>query len=167
MKKTVKFCSLLLVLTLAMSIGVYAQAKKKASGDKVVFEYEIEAMGFKPQGTYLIKVWSYFKQAKLPISQAKKNAVHGVIFKGIPGKQGVPAQNAFATPAIEDQKSDFFDKFFSDGGDFQKYVTESGDGTIAAEDIIKIGKQYKIGVVVEVNVTELKKTLVNSGIIAR
>ena len=167
MKKTVKLCSLLFVMILAMSIGVSAQAKKKATRDTENFRYEIEAVGFKPQGTYLIKVWSYFKQPKIPISQAKKNAVHGIIFKGIPGKQGVPAQSPFATPAIEDQKSDFFDKFFSDGGDFNKYVTVSGDGEIAAEYMLKVGKEYKIGVTVEVNASELKKALVNSGIIAR
>jgi GTP-sensing pleiotropic transcriptional regulator CodY len=46
-----------------------------------------------------------------------------------------------------------------------KFVTVSGDGSVAAEDRMKVGKRYKIGVIVSVNVSELRKDLEAAGII--
>ena len=36
-------------------------------------------------GTYAIKVYSYSKKPKVAIEAAKRNAVHGIIFKGLAG----------------------------------------------------------------------------------
>ncbi len=165
MKKLVKLISLALIMVLGLSISVSAQAKKKANKDTEDFVYEIEGVGVGTQGTYLVKVWSYSKKPTVAINQAKKNAVHGIIFKGFSGKPGIPGQKALATPAIEQEKKDFFDNFFSDKGNYNRFVTESGDGSVAAEDRMKVGKQYKIGVVVSVNVSALRKELEDAGVI--
>ena len=45
------------------------------------------------------------------------------------------------------------------------FVSTSNDGAVAAEDRMKIGKEYKIGVVVSVNVSALRKDLEDAGII--
>ncbi len=157
-------------LICAMVISLFnttsAQARKKANKDTENFRYEIEAVNTGTQGTYLIKVWSYSKKPNIAIEQAKKNAIHGVIFKGFVGKQGVPGQKALASsPEVADEKSDFFDPFFSDGGDYLKYVNVAGDGTIAAEDRMKVGKEYKMGVIVSVDVASLRKAMEKAGII--
>jgi len=165
MKKLVKLSSLLLLMTLGLSISVNAQAKKKADKDTEDFVYEVEAVSVGTQGTYLIKVWSYSKKPTVAINQSKKNAVHGIIFKGFAGKQGVPGQKALATPEIEQEKKAFFDEFFDDKGNYNRFVSSSGDGDVAAGDIMKVGKKYKIGVVVSVNVTELRKALEEAGVI--
>ncbi len=165
MKSIIKLSSLLLVMVLGLSISVNAQAKKKADKDTEDFVYEIEGVSVGTQGTYLIKVWSYSKKPTVAINQAKKNAVHGVIFKGFSGKPGVPGQKALANPAIEAEKKAFFDEFFADKGNYNRYVTESGDGSVAAEDRMKVGKKYKIGVVVSVNVSDLRKALEDAGVI--
>jgi len=165
MKKLVKLSSLLVVAILGLSISVSAQAKKKANKDTENFKYEIEGVSVGSQGTYMVKVWSYSKKPTVAINQAKKNAVHGIVFKGFTGKPGVPGQKALATPAVEQEKQAFFDKFFEDNGNFLKFVSESGDGSVAAEDRMKVGKLYKIGVVVSVNVAALRKELEDAGII--
>jgi len=46
-----------------------------------------------------------------------------------------------------------------------KFVTLVNNGAIASEDRIKIGKEYKIGVIVSVNVAALRKDLEDAGII--
>ncbi|HCT31223.1 MAG TPA: hypothetical protein DIW31_10955 [Bacteroidales bacterium] len=167
MKRLIKLSSLLLVMVLGLTINSTAQsrAQKKADKDTDDFVYEIEGMSVGTQGTYLIKVWSYSKKPTIAINQAKKNAVHGVIFKGFSGKPGVPGQKALATPEIEKEKEAWFDEFFSDKGNYNRYVTESGDGTVAAEDRMKVGKKYKIGVIVSVNVADLRKALEDAGVI--
>ena len=46
-----------------------------------------------------------------------------------------------------------------------KCVNVKGEGAVAAEDRVKVGKEYKIGVVVSVNVGSLRKDLETAGII--
>lgn len=145
---------------------VSGQARKKADKDTKAWRYEIEAVGTGTQGTYQVKVWSYSKKANVAMEQCKKNAVHGIIFKGFPSKDRIPGQRALAqSPALEQEKEDFFNDFFQNGGKYQKFVTETNNGAIAEGDRIKIGKEYKIGVVVSVNVEALRKDLEDAGII--
>ena len=130
------------------------------------WRYEIEAVQTGVQGTYLIKVWSYSKKPDVAIEQSKKNAIHGIIFKGFAGKSSVPGQSPLANNVnLEEEKADFFKPFFAEGGKYMKFVSLSNDGAVAAEDRMKIGKEYKIGLIVAVNVAELRKDLENAGII--
>lgn len=166
MKKSFVFGSVLLAILVGVSSIAFAGAKNKANKDTKNWRYDIEAAGVGTQGSYLVKVWSYSKKANVAMEQCKKNAVHGVIFKGFAGTQGVPGQKALASsPSIEQEKQDFFDEFFADGGKYMKYVYESTSGAVAAEDRLKVGKEYKIGVVVSVNVDALRKDLEAAGII--
>lgn len=63
------------------------------------------------------------------------------------------------------EKKDFFEPFFEEGGKYMKFVSESNDGNVGAEDRLKVGKEYKIGVVVSVNKDLLRKDLEAAGII--
>lgn len=134
--------------------------------EKINWEYEIEPVSVGTQGTYLIKVWSYSRNPELAIEQAKRNAVHGVIFKGFGGISGVPGQHPLAdSPNLEVEQAEFFRNFFANGGKYMKFVNITNDGLVAAEDRLKIGKEYKIGVVVSVNVAGLRRDLEEAGII--
>ncbi|HOT14657.1 MAG TPA: hypothetical protein PK252_07830 [Bacteroidales bacterium] len=166
MKNRILTVTLGLAFLLTGVVSTFGQARKKAMRDMEDYRYELECVGVGAQGTYLIKVWTYSKKPKVAIAQAKKNAIHGVIFKGFPGGgQGCTSQQPFATPADEDKNIDFFEKFFADGGDYMRYVAESSDGSIGAEDRLKVGKEYKIGIVVSVQKDLLRKDLEKAGII--
>ena len=166
MKKKIKKTSLLIIMVLGFSILVNAQAKKKANKDTENWRYEIGCVSTGAQGSYLIKVWSFSKKPNVAIEQAKKNAVHGVIFKGFSGGGAGCTQKPLTNnPALEQEKEIFFKDFFADGGKYMKFVNVTGDGSIAAEDRIKVGKEYKIGVVVSVSKDELRKDLEAAGII--
>lgn len=141
-------------------------SQEKADKDTKNWRYEIEAVQQGVAGTYLIKVWSYSKKPDVAIDQAKKNAVHGIIFRGYAGKDRVPGQSPLTNnPNIEEEKADFFDAFFADGGKYLKFVSLTNDGAVAAEDRMKVGKEYKIGVLISVRKEELRKDLENAGII--
>ena len=80
---------LLSLLVAACCVPAFAGiSQKKANKDTNQFRYEIECAGNAIQGTYLVKVWSYSKKANVAENQCRKNAVHGVIFKGYGGGQG-------------------------------------------------------------------------------
>lgn len=161
-----KLC--LLLALMSFSIVMCAQSRRKANKDTKQWHYEIEGVRTGTQGTSLVKVWSYSKKPHVAASQAKKNAVHGIIFKGYPGKnRGCRPQKPLVRNAnAEEQYKEFFEKFFADGGKYMKYVTLSTDGAIGANDIMKLSrKQYKVGVVVSVQKDELRKLLEAEGIV--
>ena len=142
-----------------MAVGV---RQKQADKDTNQFRYEIECAGNAIQGTYLVKVWSYSKKASVAENQCRKNAVHGVIFKGYGGGQGCVSQRPLAnTPGIETQYETYFDSFFADGGEFQKYASIM-EGTM---ETVKVGREYKVGCVVSVRKDDLRKALEAAGII--
>lgn len=156
---------LILACMLTLTVSLSAQ-NRRADKDTQSWVYEIEPVSVGSQGTYLIKVWSYSKRPVVAIEQAKKNAVHGIIFKGFMGKQGVPGQRALSSnPNLEMEQEIFFKNFFAEGGKYMKFVNVTNDGAIAAEDRLKMGREYKIGVIVSVNVAGLRKDLEEAGIL--
>lgn len=150
---------LVLALSLPASAGI---RQKQANKDTERFRYEIECAGNAIQGTYLVKVWSYSKKASVAENQCRKNAVHGVIFKGYGGGQGCVSQRPLApTPGIETQFEEYFDSFFADGGEFQKYASIMSGTT----ETVKVGKEHKVGCVVSVRKDDLRKALEAAGVI--
>lgn len=161
---------LLFALMLIVPAVGFSQKKKikKANEDTAQWRYEIEALEVGTQGTCLVKVWSYSKKPEVASSQSRKNAVHGVIFKGIPAKDRIPGKKPLVQNAsAEAEHADFFKNFFADGGAFMRYVTLTNNGAIEAGDVMKIGKEYKVGVNVTVNYSELRKALEDAGVIKK
>jgi len=160
-----KLAALLSVFVLFTNLAI-GQARKKADNETFEWRYEIEVVNTGTQGTKQVKVWTYSKKADVAMEQAKKNAVHGIIFKGMPNKGSVQGDKAMAQdPNLESSQEEFFKEFFKDGGKYSKYVTLVNNGAIAAGDIMKIGKEYKVGVIVSVNTGGLRKDLEQAGII--
>lgn len=166
MKKIINKASILTLCFLAFSLVTNAQKGKikKANQDTENWRYELECVGIGKPGTKVVRVWSYSKKATVAQNQAKKNAVHGIIFQGYAaGGQGCTAQKPLASnPALEQQKEDFFKDFFAEGGKYMKFVSMSGDNVPV---VAKVGKEYKVGVVVIVMTDNLRKDLEAAGII--
>ncbi len=155
----------LLSVLCALSICFAATAsvsKKKADKDTQQYRYEIECAGNGTQGTYLVKVWTYSKKANVAENQCRKNAVHGVIFKGYGGGDGCVAQRPLCSvPGAEKEYETYFKEFFADGGEFQRYASIVGGTT----ETTKVGKEYKVGVIVSVRKDDLRKALESAGVI--
>lgn len=167
MKTKNKFMFLfLLVGALVFNTNAFSQARKKADKDTKNWRYEIEGVGEGKEGTYLIKVWTYSKKSEVAIEQAKKNAIHGIIFKGYTGVGRVTSQPPLASDSgVEFEKADFFDPFFTENGGYMKYINVTGDGSVSPEDVLKVNKEYKIGVIVSVKKDMLKKDLIAAGVV--
>jgi len=157
MKKTIFF-----LLSALMCLNVYADKQKDADKDTKTFRYEIECAGNAQPGCFLVKIWSYSKKQQIAEKQGRKNAVHGVLFKGLSGGRECVAQRALInTPGAEEQNAAFFETFFAEGGEYMKYVSVAS-GTTETE---KVGKEYKVGYVVTVYKDELRKRMEKEGII--
>ncbi|KMQ70687.1 hypothetical protein [Chryseobacterium koreense] len=156
---------LILILILFLSVNSFAQNGKNDKNTRE-WKYEIECAGVGQDGSYLVRVFSFEKTRKLVIEQAKKNAVHGVIFKGFIGNSECGTQKPLAkNPNAEAENEHFFNNFFMDGGKYMKYVTLSTDGNVDPKDIVKVGKEYKLGIIVTVSKDLLRKDLEAAGII--
>lgn len=162
--------AIIAVLTVGLTSCGGSKGVSKADHDTFTWQYEVEpAVGQGSQGSAIIKVWTYSKDNNTAISQAQKNAVHAILFKGYSGSTD-GSRIKGQKPLIEDPNAwkaneEFFKDFFKDGGRYMNYVSMTGNGAIQPGDRIKVGKQYKIGVVVIVQKDRLRKDLEKEGII--
>ena len=84
MKKIVLFFLFNTILISAFSQS--GRDQKKANIATEEWRYEINCKGTGgANSSYLLDVVSYLRDDKLSINQSKKNAVHGIIFKGVFG----------------------------------------------------------------------------------
>ena len=153
-------------LVVACSVTMSScQAQKTSNSTAGNYTYETECMGTEMDGSQTLKSWGNGRNYFDASTQAKKNAVHGIIFQGYAGGgQGCTSQKPLCSdPSIEQQKEEFFSNFFNiNGGKYMKFVSNSGDSTPTVK---KVGKEYKIGVVVTVMSDNLRKDLEAAGIV--
>jgi hypothetical protein len=162
--KKIKF----IISGMFLFLSIISNAQKKEDQRTMEWRYEIECAGVGADGNFLVKVFTYSKKKNLPMEQAKKNAVHAILFKGFGGNSeaGCGSQKPICTnPNIEFEKKEFFDTFFADGGKYMKYVFESSDGNIDPNDRMKVGKEYKVGIIVSIAKDALRKDMEAAGVI--
>ena len=151
------------VIAILVAITANAQgAKLLKSWDN----YEVSTVQVGSDGTKLVKVWGYGRNVKKAMLQAKKNAVHACIFRGLPG-----SESAMQTPALCKDSADFeknreyFSAFFSDNGDFIKYINMTTDTTPSGTDMRQVRSGYKVALYIQVMYDNLRKRLEDDGII--
>lgn len=174
-----KFATIFCALIALVSFSFNANAGKKAKADKDTQQwmYEVETIGKDAQGNYIVKVWSFSKNSMVAEDQGKKNAVHAVVFQGLPNStidSSIHGIKALATsPAVEQENEEWFKAFFKNGGDYMRFVTLSNSGF---SDVVKLSKsnihgikdwnvKYKVGITVKVNVPALRKYLEQNKVI--
>jgi len=156
-----KFLSLVMVLACVGMVAMAGNRKqKKADADTESFRYELESVETAGSGYVNVKVWSYSRRPSIAIEQCKKNAVHGILFKGSTGTGGTH-RPLVKDPAAQSDHAEFFTAFFAEDGDYMRYVTNA----IGTPETTKIGKEYKIAVYVKVNEGELRRHLEKANII--
>jgi len=147
-----------------MFVTTVVSAKDK-DPEPISFNYELtrEDCPVSRDNNYVIfKVYSYGKKALLTAETGKRNAIHGILFKGLAAtnQQGrVPA--LMGTTSYDAQK-EYFDRFFG-GKEFLQYIQETNKGF--HEEIKISSKEYKVGITVKVNLNSLRKRLEADGVL--
>lgn len=166
MKSVLGFLATISLLVWMMSCKTSKVNQEAVMAGYVSGNYEIECMGTGMDGTQLVKVWGFGTDPEQAAYQARKNAVHAVIFKGInAGKPGCMTRPLVNQPGAEELHRDFFNTFFTDGGRYLSFVSMANDGTV---DRIKMtSKEYKVGSVMSIRHAALRQELEAAGIIKK
>jgi hypothetical protein len=158
----------MIALTLLMAVSavsVSAQNKDRRKSFKSWDNYEITTEKVGVDGTKFVKVWGFGKTADQAVMNAKENAVHACIFRGLPG-----SATAMSTPPILSNPDalathqDYFQEFFAAGGPYLAYVNMTTDGVPSGTDKRKVKGGYKVGIYVQVMYDNLKRKLEADGI---
>lgn len=141
-------------MILLITACVYMVAK----GEKIP-QYDITGAGSGTEGTILVKVYVYEKNAS--DADLKRAAVHGVVFRGCTGNESGTRQPAMAQPSAEVDHAAFCEAFFAREGACQGFAS-----IIAGSyDRVKTKKGYKCGAIVQVNKSSLRKELEKAGVV--
>ena len=156
-------------LVALLFVGLSAQAQqhkiKVANEDTAEWRYELQNEGAGDDATVLVCVYSYSKNVDVAREQCLKNAIHGLIFRGAPGKDSSVKTLAPLVPSAEamQQHKAYFTQLFQDGGDYRRFATVASAGGVGG--VVKQGKEYKVRVYVTVHYSDLRRSLEDAGII--
>ena len=156
----------IIITSLLLSFSLMVNAQKKAVEG---YNYELSlskenvaaTAGFK-----VFKIWSYGKKKDLLTKDVcMRNAIHAVLFKGLAASD-VGTQGTFPAlcPEGYDAHQEYFDGFF-ESGDYMQFVQLTSKGAQQAGDVIKTAnKEWKVGLLVQINVNALRKRLEKDGV---
>ena len=154
--------SILLIIILFVA-STFGYAKETASA---YYAYETVCLGVALDGSQILRAWGIGRTRADAKEQAKKNALNDVIFKGIRSGNEICDTKplVFETNARE-KYDDFFNRFFSKDGDYEKFVTykEGGRYLNRSKELSRLEKKF--GIVVTVYRSQLKEYLKTNGII--
>ena len=153
MKKLLLFMVLSIMATLVLS------AKEKPDDNR----YDIEMAEIGEPGTLVVKVWCYNKKPQVSEDIAKKNAIKGVLFKGISDSGRMKGRKALVEDGYESHQ-EYFDDFFNEGK-YARYSRVALNNYVEENSLIKVGKLYKIGKIVVISYNDLRKQLETDKII--
>tara|TARA_B110000196_G_C21060436_1_gene622099 strand:+ start:466 stop:957 length:492 start_codon:yes stop_codon:yes gene_type:complete len=147
------------LVALVLIIGISSCGVKK-----IGYNYELLCNGTGVSGVYLVKCYSYAKTYKAAKKKVKRDAMHGVLFKGVSANSvtGCTEQPPICNVSYE-EKQEWFNNFF-DSGDYLQYITLSNDGNVSASDRIKIKGGYKVGFTVAIKSDQLRKRMQKEGL---
>ncbi len=128
--------------------------------------YDVETMGVGNDGTYLIKVTDYFRTTDetVYLDGLKKDAVHCVIYSGIPAGNGSINQPPLMN---KDTKIEGNEQALNEFFEQKQYLQFINSVVNSSKTITKLqgSKDYKISVVISVNKDQLRKYLIDNDII--
>ncbi len=154
---------LYLSLAVSMLLASCSTSKKMTSTVKC---YDVETMGVGVDGTYLIKVTDHFKTTdeRIYLDGLKSDAVHCVIYSGIPAGNGSINQPALLN---SDTRLDGSEEALNDFFEQKIYNNFINSVVNSSKTIVKIkgSKDYKISVTLSVKKDELRNYLIDNNII--
>ncbi len=167
MQRLIAWLSVSVLLFAAGTASAQSGKRKKAEAATAAWQYDIRCMTSKEvpligDNHCVVVVTQESARVDIATAQSKKNAVHGVIFKGLGGD---------VMPALYDgayeMHQGLFDAFFADGGAYAKYADYVKTSIVGAGDVVKVGKIYRVSVAVKVDFSGLRTFLEENGVIEK
>jgi hypothetical protein len=155
---------ILAVFIFPLFIGCSSPQKNIAGN----YTYKTECLGLELDGSQTLKAWGNGRNRLDAVEQAKKNAVNEVLFNGIyEGKQDCDKRPILLEVNARQNHDDYFNIFFADGGEYKNYVSLKDERIFQKVSRDRKGARESVthGIVVRVLRSELKKKLIQDGII--
>lgn len=159
--KTLKTSNAIALFVAIALVGSSCSVKNRPIGS--FYSYETECMGTSFAGSETVMTWGSGTTKQDAIEQAKKNALHTIIFDGIrKGKSGCSTSPLITVVNAEKKYASYFNNFFTDGN-YNEFITvESKSSEIKKE---KNDQEIKYGIIVSVNTAALRQKFINDNII--
>lgn len=154
-----KFVLLLVALCIHMTVS--------AQGKLVYDRGSIQCLGVELDGSQTLRVSGYGRNRIDAKEQAEKNAVYAVIFDGIRdgGSGGCNTRPLLTEVNARERYADYFNIFFTDGGEYSKYVSLK-DTKRRSADRSKDKLGYSYIMTIRVLTAQLKARLKADNVIA-
>jgi len=122
-----------------LSLPTYAQKQ---------FAYQVECISVENNDSVTIKIWNTKKAKKYSQLQARKDAVHAILFSGVSGSNGCVTQKPLlSTPESIEAFKKIENYFFSKNGEWGKYTREASVATTLPQQIgDKKWKVYQVSI---------------------
>ena len=141
------------------------QARKAFSGN---YDFSIECLGVELDGSQTLRTWGSGRNKADAIEQARKNAIHTVLFEGIRNGQG----DCYVKPIVSEVNAEmkyreYFNRFFADSGEYLNFVSNKDEPlTQKLSRNSYSGTDFQIyGLVVRVLLPDLEQKMIADGIL--
>lgn len=131
--------------------------------DKDTNMYEIEMAEIGQPGTLVVRAWIYNKKPIVPDYLFIDSAIKGVLFNGVNDSGRTKGRKALVFDGY-DKHRDYFDNFFG-GSEYKKYAKIAMNSCVGQNNLVKVGKLYKVAKIVVISYSDLRSRLENDKII--
>ena len=146
------------MLSINLLLFVGSKANNKLSGN---YTHEIECMGAELDGSITLKAWGKGKNRADALEQARKEAINAVLFVGIRnGKPDCETRPILNAPNIRENKADYFNNFFKDGGDYKKFTSDKDESFGKKEKAKGRDGDVMYGFIIRILRSDLKKQMI-------
>ncbi len=151
----------------AMTVSINGcRSQQEISSTYSTYQLKTTSLGITNSGIHTLRAWGKGATKAKAIEQAKKNAVYDIIFNGVSGGNSSDYKAIVTEVNARERYQEYFDRFFADGGEYQRFVTESSN-----EDKSRVkskgDSRENYGVVVDVDRSALRRQLVEDGILVK
>jgi len=158
--KFIKICIVALLIVPINSLFSQTNSNRKVTEERTR-NWQYESICSESGGTgssYLIQVTSYVGDLRLALNQAKKNAIHAVLFKGIAGNNlGCTAKEPLIENGVYNDNFEYFEDFFYNTRQYNQFSTSPSGSAESSEKLKR--KMNRVTFIISVNVDELRKKL--------
>lgn len=158
-KRLLSIAAFIMVLCL-----ISCRNKQIVSDSYAYFDFKPTLISASPSGLLTIRSWGTGPNKASAIKEAKKNAISSILFKGFDTSNSYMAQPLINEVNARERYAEYFDRFFSDGGEYENFVKETSSTDGSRIEAKSKGRQNH-SVIVSVDRNSLQKQLRRDGVI--
>lgn len=141
------------------------KSNKEISAPVSYMNLNTTCLNANPDGSVVLRAWGNGASKGVAVEEAKRTAVYDIIFKGIRSGAGYKSVETplLNVPNAYEKYQDYFEPFFSNGGEYLKFVKEEQGKSQRLKNESAYRQGY--GVIVVVNVASLRQQLKKDGVL--